>query len=152
MGDDSRSRLEELLDREIEAARTLESVLASERSALTGNSPEAVEQCAARKVTVLGAIEKLEVERRELAVAADQPLPGTPLPKGEVVAPVAERWEMLMELMKGCRSSNEVNGYIINTRQGQIGKLLGVVRGASPLTYSPQGKAFTKAQRALAKA
>jgi flagellar biosynthesis/type III secretory pathway chaperone len=153
MGDDSRSRLEELLDREIQAARALASALAAERSALTGNSPAAVEACAARKVELLGAIEKLEEERRERAVAADQPLPGTRLaPGARIAASIAERWDMLMELMKGCRSSNEVNGYIINTRQGQIRKLLGVVRGASPLIYNPQGKAFAKAQRALAKA
>jgi flagellar biosynthesis/type III secretory pathway chaperone len=153
MGDDSRSRLEELLDQEIEAARALESVLAAERSALTGSSPAAVEECAARKVELLSAIEKLEEERRALALAADQPLPGTrATPGARVAASIAERWDRLMQLMSGCRSSNEVNGYIIHTRHGQIQKLLAVVRGASPLTYNPQGKAFAKAQRALAKA
>jgi flagellar biosynthesis/type III secretory pathway chaperone len=153
MGDDSRSRLEELLDHEIEAARALESVLAAERSALTGSSPAAVEECAARKVELLDTIEKLEEERRSLALAADQPLPGTRATQGaRVAASIAERWDRLMQLMSGCRSSNEVNGYIINTRHGQIQKLLAVVRGASPLTYNPQGKAFAKAQRALAKA
>jgi flagellar biosynthesis/type III secretory pathway chaperone len=154
MSDDSRSRLEELLDHEIEAARALESALATERSALTGSSPAAVEDCAARKVELLGTIEKMEAERRSLAAAADQPLPGSGLPRdGQVATSVAERWDLLMSLMKDCRSSNEINGYIINTRRGQIQKLLGVVRGAaSPLTYNPQGKAFAKAQRALAKA
>jgi flagellar biosynthesis/type III secretory pathway chaperone len=153
MSADPRSRLEELLDREIEAARALESVLAAERSALTGSSPQNVEQCAARKVELLGAIEKLEDERRELSAAAEQALPGTRFAAGGgVVTSIAERWGLLMQLMKDCRSSNEVNGYIINTRQSQIRQLLGVVRGAAPLTYNPQGRAFAKAQRALAKA
>jgi flagellar biosynthesis/type III secretory pathway chaperone len=153
MSEDSRRRLEELLDREIEAARALESVLTAERSALAGSSPAAVEECAARKVELLGILEKLEDERRTLALAADQPLPGTrAAPGARIAASIAERWERLMKLMSGCRSSNEINGYIINTRRSQIEKLLGVVRGASPLTYSPQGKAFAKAQRALAKA
>jgi flagellar biosynthesis/type III secretory pathway chaperone len=57
-----------------------------------------------------------------------------------------------MELMAGCRTANEINGYIINLRQGQVSQLLGILRGATPLTYSPQGKTFAKALRALAKA
>jgi flagellar biosynthesis/type III secretory pathway chaperone len=57
-----------------------------------------------------------------------------------------------MEVIAGCRTANEVNGYIINLRQGQISQLLGIVRGTSTLTYTPQGKTFAKALRALAKA
>ena len=54
-----------------------------------------------------------------------------------------------MELMAGCRIANEVNGRIINLRQGQINQLIGIVRGGSPLTYTSQGKTFAKALRAL---
>jgi flagellar biosynthesis/type III secretory pathway chaperone len=57
-----------------------------------------------------------------------------------------------MDIMAGCRTANQVNGYIINLRQGQISQLLSIVRGASPLTYSPRGKTSAKALRALAKA
>ena len=69
-----------------------------------------------------------------------------------IAATVAERWRTLMELMAGCRKANEVNGYIINLRQGQIQQLLGIVRGGAPLTYTAQGKTFARALRALAKA
>ena len=58
----------------------------------------------------------------------------------------------LMELVATCRTANEINGYIINLRQGQIKQLLGIVRGTASLTYTPQGKTFAKALRALAKA
>jgi flagellar biosynthesis/type III secretory pathway chaperone len=54
--------------------------------------------------------------------------------------------------MAGCRTANEVNGYIIRVRQNQIGQLMDVLRGASPITYGPQGKTFAKALRALARA
>ena len=47
MEQDARRRLEDVLDREIDAARSLAATLASERTALTGDSPEAVEQNAA---------------------------------------------------------------------------------------------------------
>jgi flagellar biosynthesis/type III secretory pathway chaperone len=153
MNEDARRRLEDLLDREIEAARHLAATLDAERSALTGNSPETVELQAAEKTRVLGAIEKLEDERRALSLAAGQGLPGARVPLGTSISTtVAERWRTLMELMAGCRAANEVNGYIINLRQGQIRMLLGIVRGAAPLTYTPQGKTFARALRALAKA
>jgi flagellar biosynthesis/type III secretory pathway chaperone len=153
MSEEARGRLEELLDREIEAARSLAGALTQERSALTGTAPQAVEEQAAEKMRLLGTIEKLEDERRALATAAEQALPGARVPRGSgISASVAERWRTLMEVMAGCRTANEVNGYIINLRQGQIKQLIGIVRGAAPLTYTAQGKTFAKALRALAKA
>jgi flagellar biosynthesis/type III secretory pathway chaperone len=153
MNDDARRRLEDLLDREIEIARGLSETLSAERAALTGSSPDAVEHQAAEKTRLLGIIETLESERRTLAASAEQSLPGARVPPGTgVAAAVAERWRTLMELMAGCRASNEVNGYIINLRQGQIKQLLNVVRGVSPVTYTSQGKTLAKALRALAKA
>lgn len=153
MSEDARSRLENLLDREIEVARALAATLDQERSALTGTSPQSVEEKAAEKMRLLGAIENLEDERRALAAAAEQALPGARVPRGSTLAAtVAERWRTLMELIAGCRTSNEINGYIINLRQGQIKQLIGVVRGASPLTYTSQGKTLARALRALAKA
>jgi flagellar biosynthesis/type III secretory pathway chaperone len=153
MNEDVRRRLEDLLDRQIEVARALAATLEEERSALTGISPQSVEEKAAEKMRLLGAIETLEDERRALAAAAGEALPGARVPRGSALAAtVAERWRTLMELMAGCRTSNEINGYIINLRQGQIKQLIGVVRGATPLTYTSQGKTLARAQRALAKA
>ena len=153
MNADARRRLEDLLDREIEVAHSLAATLDAERAALTGTSPQAVEQQAAEKTRLLAAIEKLEDERRAVSVVAEQGLPGARVPRGTgIAATVAERWRTLMQLMAGCRTANEINGYIINLRRGQITQLLGIVRGASPLTYTPQGKTFAKALRALAKA
>jgi len=108
MHQDARRRLEDVLDREIEAARQLAATLAAEQAALTGDSPQAVEQKAAEKLQLLNSIEKLEVERRELC----------PTPNGPgLAAAVAERWRALMEVVAGCRTANEVNGHIIHVRQ-----------------------------------
>jgi flagellar biosynthesis/type III secretory pathway chaperone len=153
MNEEARRRLEALLDREIEAARALAAALNEERSALTGPSPQALEARAAEKMRLLGAMENLEDERRALAAAAEQALPGARVPRGaSLAASVAERWRTLMQLMAECRTTNEINGFIINLRQGQIQQLIGIVRGVSPLTYTSQGKTFAKALRALAKA
>jgi flagellar biosynthesis/type III secretory pathway chaperone len=136
-------RLEDLLDREIEAARTLAAALAAERTALTGQSPDAVQQAAADKTRILAAIEELDAERRTLCPTAS--IPG-------LAATVAERWRALLELMTGCRTANEVNGHIIHVRQHQVRQLLDIVRGGPAITYNPQGKTFAKALRALARA
>jgi flagellar biosynthesis/type III secretory pathway chaperone len=140
MNRDPRRNLEDLLDREIDAARLLSSTLAEERGALTGTSPEAVQQKAAEKTQALATLERLESERRTLCAESG------------LTMTMTERWRALMELMAGCRTANEVNGYIIRVRQNQIGQLMDVLRGASPITYGPQGKTFAKALRALARA
>ena len=142
MDQDARRRLEDILDREIEVARSLAETLAAERTALTGDSPLAVEQKAAEKVRILGTIEKLEAERRALWAE----------PSLGLAATVAERWRNLMELMAGCRTANEVNGHIIHVRQHQVQQLIDIVRGGPAMTYDPQGKTFAKALRALARA
>jgi flagellar biosynthesis/type III secretory pathway chaperone len=136
MSHDQHRRLEDVLDREIEAARLLAATLAEERTALTGDSPEAVQQKSAEKVRLLETIEKLEEERRALGS----------------VETVADRWHALMELMAGCRAANEVNGYIIHMRQGQIRQLMDIVRGGPSITYGPRGTTSAKALRALARA
>jgi flagellar biosynthesis/type III secretory pathway chaperone len=143
MQQDARRRLEDVLDREIEAARQLAATLAAEQAALTGDSPQAVEQKAAEKLQLLNSIEKLEVERRELCPAPNGP---------GLAATVAERWRALMEVVAGCRTANEVNGHIIHVRQHQVRQLIDIVRGGPAITYNPQGKTLAKALRALARA
>jgi flagellar biosynthesis/type III secretory pathway chaperone len=154
MNENERRLLEDLLDREIVVARRLAATLEAERAALTGPDADAVSREAADKIHLLTTLEKLEEERRALAAAAQQELPGSPVARGAGSAPsVADRWRTLMELIGGCRVANEVNGYIIRTRQGQVRELLAAVRGSAPsATYTAQGKTFTRALRALARA
>ena len=66
MNHDVRHRLEDLLGRQIAAAQSLAQTLAAERTALTGDSPEAVKEKAAEKVGLLNSMEELEGERRTL--------------------------------------------------------------------------------------
>jgi len=140
---DARRRLEDLLDREIELAQVLSAALAVEKTALTGNSPKAVEDNAAEKIRILRDFENLEQER--VALCASPASPG-------IAATVVERWRKLLELMAGCRNANEVNGHIIHVRQHQIRQLIDIVRGGPSITYDPHGKTFAKALRAIARA
>jgi flagellar biosynthesis/type III secretory pathway chaperone len=160
MNSDTERRLESVLDREIEAARSLSKTLIDERTALTGTSHEAVLEQAAQKTELLGAIERLELERRQLCTAAAITLPpctSATIPLtvgngGEVPENLGERWRSLLELIATCRVANEVNGYIINARRGHVSQLMKILRGGASVTYSPQGKTFAKSLRALARA
>jgi len=157
MNSDANRSLEVVLDRQLEVARTLATTLDAERVALTGKSPEAVMEKAAEKIQLFGAIEALEAERNKLCAAAQISLPkaprkGQPLALSGVSDSVVDRWHTLLELIARCRKANDINGYIINARRGQLNQLFQVLRGGAPLTYSPQGKTFAKSLRALAQA
>jgi flagellar biosynthesis/type III secretory pathway chaperone len=156
MDSDTQRRLEFVLERELDAARSLASTLDAERAALTGDSPEAVVAKAAEKTALFAAIEKLEAQRRELCDAASICLPNLQRGRTSVITgvseSVADRWRALLELIAGCRVANEVNGYIINARRGQINQLFQVLRGGASVTYGPRGKTFATSLRALARA
>ena len=156
MNSDAHRSLEVVLDRELEVARTLATTLDAERVALTGKSPEAVMEKAAEKIQLFGAIEALEVERNKLCAAAQISLPKARPGRSPAVSgvsdSVADRWRSLLELIAACRKSNDINGYIINARRGQLNQLFQIIRGGAPITYSPQGKTFARSLRALAQA
>jgi len=156
MKQDAHRRLEGLLDRELDAVKTLASTLHEEREALTGQSADAVTRIAARKVELFDVIERLDRERLETCDDLNVSLPQRSSGRLPVVTGVsdaiAERWSSLLELVAGCRMANEINGYIINARRGQVRQLLQIVRGGSPGTYGPQGKHESQSLRALARA
>jgi len=156
MNGDTQRRIETVLDRQIAAARSLAATLEAERAALTGPSTAAVTAAAAQKVELFAAIEKLESQRRELCAAAAVSLPNLRGGRLAVVAGVSEtladRWKSLLEVVSACRVANEVNGYIINARRGQVGQLLQILRGGAPVVYGPQGQTQSKSLRALARA
>ncbi len=157
MNHDAHQRLEVLLDREIDAARSLANTLEAERAALTGPSAEAVTAVAARKIELIGAIEQINRQRLEVCDALNVSLPHmqsgrVPVVEGVPTA-IADRWRSLLDLIAGCRVANEVNGYIVNARRGQVSQLLQIVRGTgAPGTYGPQGRQDSQSLRALARA
>ena len=156
MNGDAHRSLEIVLDRELDAARALGMTLDAERAALTGSSPDAVIEKARQKTELFNLIEDLEAERRQLCQAAKISLPpmhaGRPPLMTGVSDAIADRWRSLLELIAKCRIANEVNGYIVNARRGQLDQLFQVLRGGAPITYGPQGKTFAKSLRALARA
>jgi flagella synthesis protein FlgN len=142
MDNQALQRLETVLDREIQLAEELAATLTTERAALTGTESAAVVEQAAVKTALVGRIESLDSERRSLWEPAVL----------DTSARVTARWRSLMEVVARCRNANDVNGYIINIRRGQVRQLIDVVRGGEPVMYGPGGKTFSRALRALARA
>jgi len=84
-------------------------------------------------------LEDVDSGRRELGSPATSEAPGD-------ANPFAPRWRELMELIAGCRSAHDANGYVVHVQQTRTRLFKGIVRGA------PQSKTFASALRALAEA
>jgi flagellar biosynthesis protein FlgN len=149
------TRLEEILDRELDVARSLAATLESERKALVGAAAHAVTEIAARKAALLQELEKLETTRRSLCPreSTGDGADGNTLSRSMIGlgSAIGRRWQALMGLVAACRDANEANGLIVNLREGQVRKLLDIVRGPA-VTYGPQGKTFARAMRPIARA
>jgi flagellar biosynthesis/type III secretory pathway chaperone len=105
---------------------------------------------------LFGLIEKLGQQRLQLCDAASVSLPNVHSGRIPVMAGVSQaivaRWLALLELIASCRVANEINGYIINARRGQVAQLLQILRGGVPVTYGPQGRTNATMLRELARA
>ncbi|MDE2294471.1 MAG: flagellar protein FlgN [Gammaproteobacteria bacterium] len=139
-----------VLDRQIAIAEDLGALLGVERAAITGPSPDALARSASDKIALLGTLERTDAERQRAFEAAgiDAAPPGdaASLPAG-----IARRWRALLRLAAECRRANELNGYLIRSRQHQVGQLLDALRGGSAGTYGRNGRASsTAATRPLA--
>ncbi|MBS0611930.1 MAG: flagellar protein FlgN [Proteobacteria bacterium] len=146
------SRIEQLLDRQIEVAGELAAALEAERDALTGTSPVRVSEKAAQKVQLLTQFEQLENERRRLYTESGLITQGAEREAdSEHPRSIAQRWRALMSLLAHCRSANETNGLIVSLKQGQVRQLLDILRGGAACTYGPQGQTFAAAVRPLAR-
>lgn len=157
MNDPAHRQLEAVLDREIGVARALAATLAAERIALTGTVPAEVVTKAAEKTALFASLEQLDLQRRKACDAAGISLPARTLGRTQtssaVSASLADRWQALLELIAGCKIANDVNGYIIHARRGQLAQLFQVLRGGGPvLTYGRHGKNFSSSPRELARA
>jgi flagella synthesis protein FlgN len=129
------AQLSELIDRQIEAMRTLHACLQAERQALETRNAEELSQAAAGKSEQLAVIGTLEQQRvrlvpdaaaMELVCASEPELGG--------------RWQQLLELTASCRDLNEANGTLIRWQRRRVEGTLGLLRGASgPAIYGPDG-------------
>ncbi|HKK14430.1 MAG TPA: flagellar protein FlgN [Gammaproteobacteria bacterium] len=145
------TRLRALLDQEAACAAELLSALATERDALSGATPERLEEAAAAKAGHLARLEALETDRAALLrqCGEDPAQPGSMErllarlddPAGQL----ADRWREILDGVARCQSENRVNGAIAELSKRYVQNALNVLQGAppEPETYLPSGAAAT---------
>jgi flagella synthesis protein FlgN len=144
-------KLSQLLDEQVAAAEQLLLTLNDEKSALTGNDVQVLQDVDTRKRAQLSHTEHLEQQRRQLCRTLGVGIERSAMDylmndlaaagHHTLQAALRTRWQRLGELMVDCRDANEVNGTIAQFKQRQLLHLLGIMRGGSPgtLTYQPTG-------------
>jgi flagella synthesis protein FlgN len=129
------AQLSELIDRQIEAMRTLHACLQAERRALETRNAEELSQAAAGKSERLTVIATLEQQRVGLVPDAQ----AMALACGSEPE-LGGRWQELLELTASCRDLNEANGTLIRWQRRRVEGTLRLLRGASgPAIYGPDG-------------
>lgn len=139
------SRLEDLLDRELEA--------------LEAQDAEKLEEIAGRKQSLVSALDGLETERRALAAAAGCDIDGPGMEELLALcgadAGLADAWQALLETAARCERNNRRNGAISLIRREQMRNAIAVLSGNTDVApvYGPAGMEFGSSEpRELARA
>lgn len=96
----------------------LAGALARERTALLDADVPAIDAAGARKQALMQALERLDAERRQLALAAPH-----------AAATQQRRWHELLAQLRDCRDQNQRNGSIVQLRLGSVRRALAILTG-----------------------
>lgn len=133
---DIRDSLSAVLHEQIRCAESMLDVLDRENQALVAGDADRLAATGADKARLVEALEKLEVERRDLtqaigAVAAS-------VTAGEAPQSSPE-WQKLLGLVAACKERNQRNGILVKARTDQVRAVLKVLRGSDPGVYAATG-------------
>jgi flagella synthesis protein FlgN len=140
-----REHLEGLVTEEIGALTRLEVLLDKEHEYLLANDIEALERAGDARQVCVGALLRIEDERRSLCRMMN--LPSDPAGLEQLLTwcdpsrALQRRWGQCAALAASCRSRNERNGALVTARLKRVEGLLDVLTGRSnqPKVYGKQG-------------
>lgn len=151
-------QLAKLMDQEIEAAQALLDTLQAESEAL-GRDPEALEQAALRKQSLVTGMESLHQKRCTLLQSAGCAPTRSGLEdflaRFDLGGRLQQRWQRLLDLTHRCRDVNLSNGAAVEMSRLHLRQALAIIHGQSPqtVTYGASGESqATATGRVLAKA
>jgi flagellar biosynthesis/type III secretory pathway chaperone len=139
-----REHLARLIAEEAASLTQLEELLAREHETLVANNIEALEQATEKRQVAIGALLRIEDERRSLChmhghspdLAGLEKLLAWCDPRGTLKA----QWAECATRAGRCRDLNERNGALVMARMKRVEGLLSVItRRDTVATYGPQG-------------
>jgi flagellar biosynthesis/type III secretory pathway chaperone len=156
--EECRRTLDRLLTEELAALAELERRLEAEREVLVRNeSPEALEDACARRQDCMGALLRVQEERRGIvrALGFEPDAPGIArlLRECDPQRSLPARWGECSERARRCREINDFNGALVAARIRRVTGLLEIITGrrAETPVYGRQGQqAWKSAGRLLA--
>jgi flagellar biosynthesis protein FlgN len=117
--------LNAVLGEQIRCAEAMLETLTRESAALADGDHDALELATAAKTKLVDALEKLELQRRQVA-------PQDGAAEGE--------WQRLKDLVVRCKEQNQRNGTLLKARAENIRVALRALRGSEPELYGATGR------------
>ena len=134
--DDIRDSLSAVLNDQIRCAESMLDVLERENQALVAGDADQLTATGADKARLVEALEKLEIERRDLTQAFGAA--AASIAVGDAPQSSAE-WQKLIGLVATCKERNQRNGALVKARSDQVRAVLKVLRGSEPAVYAASG-------------
>ena len=139
--------LKAVLEQELKCTELLLQTLAAERTALAKRDMATLEITTNEKITYYQSLEALNTQREQavsgLGFATDQT--GTSLcfeslPETEKLA---DLWLQIMSNIEACKTSNLINGGLLESGRQHVEQVLGILRGqaGAPAMYTQSGTA-----------
>jgi flagella synthesis protein FlgN len=119
-------RLSTILSEQIRCAEAMLETLESESRALADGDHEALARAIDAKAKLVDALERLELERQNLARHHDA---------------TGVEWQRLRELIARCKEYNHRNGTLLHARAENVRVALQALRGSEPELYGASGRA-----------
>jgi flagella synthesis protein FlgN len=130
------AKLTDLIDFQIENARSLSELLSNEKVAITKRISKDIEQLAKDKLTLLN-----QLQQTDQRIAAH---PDVNLLSEE--GPLKEKIALIQSIMHDCQQANDVNGQALQRAQLSFNKLNNMMqesRGKIGMTYNAGGQTKT---------
>jgi flagellar biosynthesis protein FlgN len=128
--------LSAVLNEQIRCAESMLDVLERENQALVANDADLLTTTGADKARLVDALEKLEIERRDLTQAFGAAAASIAGGTGPQSSP---EWQELIALVATCKERNQRNGALVKARSDQVRALLNSLRSSEPAMYAASG-------------
>jgi len=144
-----REHLEQLLATEASALAQLDTLLNKEHRMITGNDIEGLEQAGAARDACITTLLRVDAERQQLCRAVGMSADKLGLKKllnwCDPQGTLQVRWTQSTEVIRRCRTLNDRNGALVNSRLKRVEGMLEVLNGGqgrNERVYSSRGNAY----------